>query len=120
MNFSVPVVRWARRFIRPPKDRSKLLFVFQGRQGLRVGMGQGLYASQPVFKRTVDACAAVIEDRLGVDLTAGFRSEDVSRRAQENEFHSILTHGLLQSDLRNCGNQKGSSRTPPSGSASAR
>jgi cytochrome P450 len=100
MNYSSPLIQWARRLLRPAREKqSKLLFVFQGRQGFRAGMGRGLYASESVFRQSVDRCAAVIAGRLGVDLAAGFQNAEAAERAQGNEFHSILTHGLLHIGL---------------------
>ena len=87
--------------------RPKLLFVFQGRQGFRIGMGRGLYATESVFRDAVDRCAKVIEARTGVDLAAGFHDPEAAERAQSNEFHSILTHGLLHIGLTALWTSKG-------------
>jgi cytochrome P450 len=62
-------------------------------------MGRGLYATENVFRETVDRCAKVIERRLHVNLAAGFHDPEAAERAQSNEFYSILTHGLLHIGL---------------------
>jgi cytochrome P450 len=107
MNLPARLISRARALLRPAKRQSGLLFVFQGRQGYRVGMGHGLYASEHVFRSSVDRCARVIEDRLGINLAAGFHDDIAARTAHENELHSILTHGLLHIGLAELWKSKG-------------
>ncbi|MEO8619698.1 MAG: cytochrome P450 [bacterium] len=107
MNLPARLISRARALLRPAKRASGLLFVFQGRQGFRVGMGQGLYAEEPAFRSSVDHCARVIEDRLGINLAAGFYDADAARAAHANELHSILTHGLLHIGLAELWKSKG-------------
>ena len=45
-----------------------VVFAFSGLGGHYAGMGRGLYAGEPVFRETVDRCAALLEPLLGVDL----------------------------------------------------
>ncbi|MFD0632066.1 type I polyketide synthase [Catenulispora yoronensis] len=54
-------------------------FVFAGQGAQRAGMGRGLYAASPVFARTFDRVAAVLEAELGLpvaDVVLG-RAKDV-------------------------------------------
>ena len=54
---------------RPCAKAAKTVFVFPGQGSQFVRMGQGLYASVPVFARHFDECAALVELRLpGQDI----------------------------------------------------
>ncbi|HJR08153.1 MAG TPA: amino acid adenylation domain-containing protein [Pyrinomonadaceae bacterium] len=50
----------------PAHTRVVLMYPGQGAQ--YVQMGRGLYESQPVFRREVDACAELLKAHLGLDL----------------------------------------------------
>ncbi|MBI3885788.1 MAG: amino acid adenylation domain-containing protein [Opitutae bacterium] len=43
-------------------------FLFPGQGAQHVGMGRGLYESEPVFRETVDRCCEILRDPLGLDL----------------------------------------------------
>jgi amino acid adenylation domain-containing protein len=43
-------------------------FLFPGLGDQYVGMGRGLYRTEPVFRETVDRCAAILHPALGLDL----------------------------------------------------
>src|SRR6185295_18324680 len=49
------------------KDRP-VVFMFSGQGSQYVGMGRGLYESEPLFRETVDRCAAALAPSLGLDL----------------------------------------------------
>ena len=48
--------------------RAPVAFLFPGQGAQHVNMGRELYASEPVFREEVDACARVLEPLLGEDL----------------------------------------------------
>jgi len=85
----------------------RLLFVFQGRQGYRVGMGQGLYRAEPVFRETAQRCSETVEERLGIKLVDAFDNEQVAQIVQQNEYHSVLVHAITHLSLSELWRSKG-------------
>ena len=51
-----------------PGAASPVAFLFPGLGSHYPGMGRGLYATEPVFRETVDRCAEILLPLLGVDL----------------------------------------------------
>jgi acyl transferase domain-containing protein len=51
-----------------PEGGRPVAFLFDGVGSQYAGMGRGLYASEPVYRETVDRCAELLRPRLGVDL----------------------------------------------------
>ncbi len=59
--------------------RPRIAGLFTGQGSQYAGMGRGLYAGEPVFRATIDACDAAVGDRLGrrlVDLLYGDSASD--------------------------------------------
>ncbi|MFZ6028534.1 MAG: SDR family NAD(P)-dependent oxidoreductase [Chloroflexota bacterium] len=51
------------------EDRnSPVVFLFPGQGAQHVSMAQGLYASEPIFRQHLDACAQILQPDLGSDL----------------------------------------------------
>jgi acyl transferase domain-containing protein/acyl carrier protein len=50
------------------EEESTVAFLFSGLGGQYVGMGEGLYQSEPFFRAEVDRCADLLEPLLGLDL----------------------------------------------------
>ncbi len=59
-------------------DDPGILFVFPGQGAQTVGMGRELYEREPVFRDTIDWCAALMTDTLGLDLRAAMYAADVT------------------------------------------
>ncbi|MFZ6028536.1 MAG: SDR family NAD(P)-dependent oxidoreductase [Chloroflexota bacterium] len=51
-----------------PAQRASVAFVFPGQGSQYVGMAQGLYASEPVFRQHLESCAQLLRPALGLDL----------------------------------------------------
>jgi amino acid adenylation domain-containing protein/non-ribosomal peptide synthase protein (TIGR01720 family) len=45
-----------------------VVFMFPGQGVQRIGMGAGLYRSEPLFRGEIDRCAALLQPHLGLDL----------------------------------------------------
>lgn len=65
----------------------RIAFLFPGQGAQHVGMARGLYDTEPVFRQTFDACAAIFDAELGIDLAgevfagAGLESTDLAQPA---------------------------------------
>ncbi|MEE8524719.1 MAG: acyltransferase domain-containing protein [Thermoanaerobaculia bacterium] len=57
-----------KRLVTAEASARSLAFMFSGQGAQYPGMGAGLYASQPVFRSTVDRCCDRLEPDLGCDL----------------------------------------------------
>jgi thioester reductase-like protein len=63
-----------------------VVFMFHGQGAQYVGMGAGLYRSEPVFREQVDLCAELLRPHLGLDLrdvlypVGGSGGEEAARR----------------------------------------
>jgi amino acid adenylation domain-containing protein len=51
-----------------PESSRPVVFVFPGQGAQAVGMGRGLYATEPVFREVIDACAEHLAGVLPIDL----------------------------------------------------
>lgn len=51
-----------------PKSGAEVVFMFPGQGSQYVNMGRELYQKYPLFRETVDACAAILEPKLGFDI----------------------------------------------------
>jgi len=49
------------------RDRP-VVFLFPGQGAQHPGMGRGLYATRPVYRRAIERCAEILEPHLGLDL----------------------------------------------------
>ncbi|HXO26582.1 MAG TPA: beta-ketoacyl synthase N-terminal-like domain-containing protein, partial [Thermoanaerobaculia bacterium] len=58
---------WSRR-LPDAARRRPVVFLFPGQGTQHVDMGRGLYDSEPVFRRELDACADLLAPLLGADL----------------------------------------------------
>ncbi|MGF1737866.1 SDR family NAD(P)-dependent oxidoreductase [Photobacterium satsumensis] len=70
-------------------DTRPLVFMFPGQGAQYVGMAQGLYDSEPVFRETFDDCASVLAAHTGIELAsilfAGNQVEEAALRLQQTE-----------------------------------
>lgn len=89
------------------KEKHRLLFVFQGRQGQWDGMGQRLYRNSRVFRDSVQRCSNQIEARNGVALVDSFKSLEASVTINNNEFQAITGHALIHIGLTDYWKDKG-------------
>ncbi|HEY6548043.1 MAG TPA: type I polyketide synthase [Vicinamibacteria bacterium] len=73
-----------------------VVFMFPGQGAQYVGMGRGLYASEPVFKKHLDECCEILRSPLGLDLrTVLFPSPEGSAEAAERLSQTAITQPAL-------------------------
>ncbi len=82
---------------RAPAHAPPVVFLFPGQGAQYVGMGRGLYASQPVFRDALDACATHVEPVLGRDLRVLLFDEthDQARAAEVLRATSVTQPALF-------------------------
>ncbi|NVI97307.1 amino acid adenylation domain-containing protein [Myxococcus sp. AM009] len=66
-----------------PSLPARLAFMFPGQGAQYVGMGSGLYRSEPSFRAVVDLCARILEPLLGRDLREVMFASGGDTRAAE-------------------------------------
>ena len=54
--------------VQAPGSASAVVFLYPGQGTQYPGMGRELYAAEPVYREAVDACCAVLDAELGVEL----------------------------------------------------
>jgi acyl transferase domain-containing protein/acyl carrier protein len=65
-------------------------FLFPGQGAQYPGMAAGLYASEPVFRAEIDACAAVLRESAGLDLHALMTGADADTLSQTRHAQPVL------------------------------
>jgi len=63
-----------------------VVFMFSGQGSQHAGMARGLYASQPVFRFTLDECAAVLQSEIHCDLREVLYSPEMTSSLTETRF----------------------------------
>lgn len=54
----------------PRSEHGRVAFLFPGQGAQYLGMGRGLYESEPVFADHFDSCISAFDEELGIDLRA--------------------------------------------------
>jgi amino acid adenylation domain-containing protein len=71
--------------------RRPVAFLFPGQGAQHAGMGRDLYASEPIFRETIDSCADLLAPHLGLDLRSllfppGEEADAAGRTLTETRF----------------------------------
>jgi acyl transferase domain-containing protein len=75
---------------------ARVAFLFPGQGAQHVGMGRRLYESEEVFRHEVDACSAVLQPHLGVDLrTILYPASGREEQAQAEITQTAVTQPAL-------------------------
>jgi amino acid adenylation domain-containing protein len=74
-----------------PTKRPEVVFLFPGQGSQFAGMGNALYASEPLYRQEVDECAEILRPLLGCDIRDVLFPADVStpeaaERIQQTQF----------------------------------
>jgi malonyl CoA-acyl carrier protein transacylase len=73
--------RWGSR----PADAAKLVFLYSSQGSQWPGMGRHFYRKEPVFRRKVAECDAVVQRHLGWSLLDGFASDAACQQVVSEE-----------------------------------
>jgi acyl transferase domain-containing protein/thioesterase domain-containing protein/acyl carrier protein len=81
------------------RDAPSLVFMFPGGGAQYAGMGRDLYEREPVYRRAIDACATLVNPRLGIDLrTVMFPKGDVAAASARLERPSLALPALFATE----------------------
>ncbi len=73
-----------------------VVFLFSGQGSQYVGMGRGVYESEPLFREIVDQCAATLAPALGLDLrTVLYPAPDAVEAARARLATTAITQPAL-------------------------
>lgn len=86
--------------------RRRLLLLFPGRIGLIRGTGQGLYASESVFRAMVSRCSQLLDGRFPwlIDYFEGKQSD---REMHANLLHSTILQAVIHLSISELWRSKG-------------
>jgi acyl transferase domain-containing protein len=76
-----------------------VVFLFSGQGTQHVGMGRGLYESEPAFRDNVDHCCALLRDDLGFDLRAMLYPDPGQPTEVEAAAHELAQTAVAQPAL---------------------
>lgn len=77
----------------PVPSASSAVFMFPGQGSQYVGMAEGIYRSEPVFREHFDRCAGVLKDRLKIDILPFLYPKD---RASEEAARGLDRTAVAQ------------------------
>lgn len=72
------------------KARAKIAFLFTGQGAQYVNMGRELYETQPIFRRTLDRCAEILQPLLGESiLTLLYPQEQTAQGSEQSKIENL-------------------------------
>jgi len=105
------IIRRSRRLARGVLRRllprqHRIVFVFGGRTQYWPGVGRDLYEAEPVFRRSVQACAAIIKEQASIDIMPNFEGQ-TPEDFFKDESRVIMAIGVVQLALTDLWLSKG-------------
>ena len=76
--------------------KRQVAFLFPGQGSQFAGMGKNLYETEPIYRETVDRCAAMLRPLLGVDLREAIFAELQNEELQDADLKEQAAGALLQ------------------------
>lgn len=77
-----------------PADRP-VVFLFPGQGAQYPNMGRELYESEPAFRTEMDACAAILKQKRGLDILPFILTNDASEQAQQRLNQTAIAQPSL-------------------------
>lgn len=84
---------------RQAQEKASVVFMFPGGGAQYANMGRGLYESEPVYRATIDRCAAYLQPKLSLDLRKlMFPDGDVAAASARMEAPSLALPALFATE----------------------
>ncbi len=65
---TIRILKKSKNNVSRAQEKTRLVFLFPGQGAQYVGMAEGLYRQEPIFKDNVDHCSEILMDTLHVDI----------------------------------------------------
>lgn len=92
----ITVLKKSKNSITQAQEKNRLVFLFPGQGAQYVGMAEGLYRQEPVFREHVDHCSEILIDHLQLDIRdILYPKEENGKQATHELTQTVITQPTL-------------------------